>query len=129
MKQFIFPIAIIGIMFLTGCTPETLIGDTDPVIHVTDPCPNPIGMIEVYYWYNDIYLGWYDLAVDGTVERFDGMVGTYNIADGLLNMSFNNGDSITFTQDSYDRCHWTANPTGTATIYFDVDRVEVTGRD
>lgn len=129
MKQFIFPIAIIGIMFLTGCTPETYLGDPDPIIHVTDPCPNPIGMIEVYYTYQDIYLGWYELATDSTVTRYDGSFGNYTIADRQLTMSFLNGDVITFTQDSYDRCHWTANPTGTATIYFDVDRVEVTGRD
>lgn len=127
--RYITTLAVIGILFLMGCTPETYLGDPNPIIPVTDPCPNPIGMIEVYYTYQDIYLGWYELATDSTVTRWDGSFGNYSIADGQLSMSFLNGDSITFTQDGLERCHWTANPTGTAEVYFDVDRVEVTGRE
>ena len=120
--------AIIGIFFTTGCTPESYVQDPNSY-HNTIACPDPSGIVEVYHVWGDLYVGWYDLKIDGTVMRYDGASGTYTIANGELTMSFLNGDVITFAQDPMHRCYWDANPTGTGTQYFEVDRQEVTGRD
>ena len=44
--RYIMTLAVIGTLFLMGCTPETLIGDPDPVIGGT-LCTDHLGMVHL----------------------------------------------------------------------------------